>query len=185
VAHHERADDAAAAAAADMDAAAADDDDAVGSCGAISRRGGSAVDTQGQALVRTTRPIYNSTAQAYYLNPIRFTVERERLTMPPKAGSHHLASLLSLFFAQPDPFHSSPPLHFLTRFKAAPVKAATAKAKAAAANVKKGVVRAKAKIRTSVHFHRPSTLKAPRAPKYQRRAVPTKDARLNHHSVIK
>jgi hypothetical protein len=67
----------------------------------------------------------------------------------------------------------------------APVKAATAKAKAAAANVKKGVVRAKAKIRTSVHFHRPSTLKAPRAPKYQRRAVPTKDARLDHHSVIK
>jgi len=68
---------------------------------------------------------------------------------------------------------------------AAPVKAATAKAKAAAANVKKGVVRAKAKIRTSVHFHRPSTLKVPRAPKYQRRAVPTKDARLDHHSVIK
>lgn len=67
----------------------------------------------------------------------------------------------------------------------APVKAATAKAKAAAANVKKGVVRAKAKIRTSVHFHRPSTLKAPRNPKYQRRAVPTKDARLNSHSVIK
>ena len=74
---------------------------------------------------------------------------------------------------------------FLTYIKAAPVKAATAKAKAAAANVKKGVVRAKAKIRTSVHFHRPSTLKAPRAPKYQRRAVPTKDARLNHHTVIK
>jgi hypothetical protein len=67
----------------------------------------------------------------------------------------------------------------------APVKAATAKAKAAAANVKKGAIRSKAKIRTSVHFHRPSTLKPARAPKYQRRAVPTKDARLDNHSVIK
>ena len=92
---------------------------------------------------------------------------------------------MSLLFSRPVPFRSFLHRRFLTRFKAAPVKAATAKAKAAAANVKKGVVRAKAKIRTSVHFHRPSTLKAPRAPKYQRRAVPTKDARLNHHSVIK
>ena len=70
-------------------------------------------------------------------------------------------------------------------FFAVPVKAATAKAKAAAANVKKGVVRSKAKIRTSVHFHRPSTLKPARAPKYQRRAVPTKDARLDNYAVIK
>jgi large subunit ribosomal protein L23Ae len=95
-----------------------------------------------------------------------------------------LTPLLSIRFAfrffassiEPESF-SSP--------NAAPVKAATAKAKAAAANVKKGVVRAKAKIRTSVHFHRPSTLKPARQPKYQRRAVPTKDARLDHHSVIK
>ena len=80
---------------------------------------------------------------------------------------------------------SSPSSRFTYPSNSAPVKAATAKAKAAAANVKKGAIRSKAKIRTSVHFHRPSTLKPARAPKYQRRAVPTKDARLDNHSVIK
>jgi hypothetical protein len=105
--------------------------------------------------------------------------------MPPKSGSRPILAS-TLFYFLPFLLFMCLFLYFIPhRPNPAPVKAAAAKAKAAAANVKKGVVRAKAKIRTSVHFHRPSTLKAPRNPKYQRRAVPTKEARLNSHSVIK
>jgi large subunit ribosomal protein L23Ae len=42
----------------------------------------------------------------------------------------------------------------------------------------------KKKIRTSVHFYRPSTLKQPRNPKYPRKAVP-KRTKLDAFTIIK
>ena len=54
---------------------------------------------------------------------------------------------------------------------------APAKAKERALKAKKAVLRGvhdkrQKKVRTSVHFRRPKTLKAPRQPKYPRRSVP-------------
>ena len=42
----------------------------------------------------------------------------------------------------------------------------------------------KKKIRTSVHFYRPSTLKQPRNPKYPRKAVPKRN-KLDAYAIIK
>jgi large subunit ribosomal protein L23Ae len=42
----------------------------------------------------------------------------------------------------------------------------------------------KKKIRTSVHFYRPSTLKQPRNPKYPRKAVPKRN-KLDAFTIIK
>ncbi|XP_023029394.1 uncharacterized protein [Leptinotarsa decemlineata] len=40
------------------------------------------------------------------------------------------------------------------------------------------------KIRTSVHFHRPTTLRPPRQPKYPRKSVPTR-SRMDAYNIIK
>ncbi|XP_030746890.1 60S ribosomal protein L23a [Sitophilus oryzae] len=40
------------------------------------------------------------------------------------------------------------------------------------------------KIRTSVHFHRPKTLRPPRNPKYDRKSVPTR-SRMDAYNIIK
>jgi len=59
------------------------------------------------------------------------------------------------------------------------------KAKKVAVSVKKGVVvKAKTKIRTSVHFHRPKTLKLQRNPKYERSAFPRRN-KLDKYTIIK
>ena len=42
----------------------------------------------------------------------------------------------------------------------------------------------KKKIRTSVQFHRPKTLKKPRRPKYPRKSAP-KRSRLDHYTIVK
>ena len=42
----------------------------------------------------------------------------------------------------------------------------------------------KKKIRTSVHFHRPKTLKKPRRPRYPRRSFPRR-CKLDHYAIIK
>jgi large subunit ribosomal protein L23Ae len=42
----------------------------------------------------------------------------------------------------------------------------------------------KKKIRTSVHFYRPSTLKQPRNPKYPRKAVPKRN-KMDFFAIIK
>eukprot|EP00180_Rhodochaete_pulchella_P001308 Plantae.Rhodophyta-Rhodochaete_pulchella.ctg21167.p1 GENE.Plantae.Rhodophyta-Rhodochaete_pulchella.ctg21167~~Plantae.Rhodophyta-Rhodochaete_pulchella.ctg21167.p1 ORF type:complete len:146 (-),score=38.72 Plantae.Rhodophyta-Rhodochaete_pulchella.ctg21167:53-490(-) len=62
--------------------------------------------------------------------------------------------------------------------------AGQAKATKTAGAVKGGVKKVTKKIRTSVHFHRPKTLKLARAPKYPRKSVPSKAA-LDHFKVIK
>jgi len=71
----------------------------------------------------------------------------------------------------------------------APPKAATTGSKAQAAKaakaLKKGVVKKKTrKIRTSVTFHRPKTLKRVRDPKYPRLSAPRPD-KLDHYQVLK
>merc|ERR1719348_1412604 len=75
--------------------------------------------------------------------------------------------------------------------KKAPVKAdsGVVKAKEKALKAKKSVVRGKhdkksRKIRTSVHFRRPKTLKLPRNPKYPRKSV-NKVNKLDQYRLIK
>lgn len=63
------------------------------------------------------------------------------------------------------------------------------KAVAKAVDAKKKVVKGqhtthKKKVRTSVHFYRPSTLKLPRTPKYPRKAVPKRN-KLDAFAIIK
>eukprot|EP00903_Cladosiphon_okamuranus_P019631 g18051.t1 len=58
------------------------------------------------------------------------------------------------------------------------------KAKLAAKNVLKGSGKRRAKVRTSVSFHRPKTLILPRSPKYQTKAV-QREPRMNKHRIIK
>lgn len=61
----------------------------------------------------------------------------------------------------------------------------TAKAHKAKKTVLRGADRTKKKkIRTSVYFRRPETLKLPRNPKYPRRSAPRK-TKLDHFAVIK
>lgn len=61
----------------------------------------------------------------------------------------------------------------------------TAKAHKAKKTILRGVERTKKrKIRTSVYFHPPRTLKLPRNPKYPRRSAPRK-TKLDHFAVIK
>ncbi|XP_059165930.1 large ribosomal subunit protein uL23-like [Physella acuta] len=69
------------------------------------------------------------------------------------------------------------------------VDAGVVKAKEKALKAKKTVVRGKhdkrnRKIRTSVHFRRPKTLKLPRAPKYPRKSV-NKSNKLDQYALIK
>ena len=52
------------------------------------------------------------------------------------------------------------------------VQTKASKAKLAAKNVLKGSGKRKAKVRTSVYFHRPKTLSLARSPKYPTKAVP-------------
>ena len=65
-----------------------------------------------------------------------------------------------------------------------------AKAKVAKAlNAKKEVVKGhhkiqKKKVRTSVHFYRPKTLKLPRKPKYPRKSVPRRH-KLDAYTIVK
>ncbi|GAQ87545.1 60S ribosomal protein L23A [Klebsormidium nitens] len=71
----------------------------------------------------------------------------------------------------------------------APPKAGATGSKAQAAKaakaLKKGVVKKKTrKIRTSVTFHRPKTLKRSRDPKYPRLSAPRPD-KLDHYQVLK
>lgn len=70
-------------------------------------------------------------------------------------------------------------------------KAVDAKKKVAkAVDAKKKVVKGqkgivhKKKVRTSVHFYRPSTLKLPRSPKYPRKSVPKRN-KLDSFDIIK
>eukprot|EP00178_Gracilaria_changii_P007956 TRINITY_DN24673_c0_g1_i1.p2 TRINITY_DN24673_c0_g1~~TRINITY_DN24673_c0_g1_i1.p2 ORF type:complete len:165 (+),score=27.54 TRINITY_DN24673_c0_g1_i1:38-496(+) len=58
------------------------------------------------------------------------------------------------------------------------------KAKGAARATKKGTTKAKAKVRYSVHFHRPKTLRLHRNPKYQRRSTPHR-VRMDKYNLIK
>merc|ERR1711860_325082 len=52
-------------------------------------------------------------------------------------------------------------------------------------NVMKGVHDKRSrKVRTSVHFYRPKTMKLPRAPKYPRKSVPRTD-RLDKYRIVK
>ena len=65
----------------------------------------------------------------------------------------------------------------------------TAKAKADALKAKKAVLKGrhtviKKKVRTSVHFHRPKTLKRARKPKYPRKSAP-RQPKLDHYAIIK
>jgi len=69
--------------------------------------------------------------------------------------------------------------------KAAAKGGAAQKAKLAAKSVKKGGFQKKqARVRTSVHFHRPKTLRLRRNPKYARQGVPSRP-RLDKFSIIK
>ncbi|KAI1730419.1 ribosomal protein l23 domain-containing protein [Ditylenchus destructor] len=56
-------------------------------------------------------------------------------------------------------------------------------AKKKVAKGQKGIVHKK-KVRTSVHFYRPSTLKLPRSPKYPRKSVPKRN-KLDSFDIIK
>ena len=67
--------------------------------------------------------------------------------------------------------------------------ASATKAKADALKAKKAVLKGKhttikKKIRTSVRFNRPRTLKKPRRPKYPRKSAP-KRCKLDHYAIIK
>ena len=66
---------------------------------------------------------------------------------------------------------------------------ATSKAKADALKAKKSVLKGrhttlKRKVRTSVRFHRPKTLKKARQPKYPRRSAPRR-CKLDHYAIVK
>ncbi|EYC45318.1 hypothetical protein Y032_0432g1356 [Ancylostoma ceylanicum] len=76
-----------------------------------------------------------------------------------------------------------------TRNTMAPPKAGVKPATKKALNAKKKVVKGnklvhKKKIRTSVHFRRPKTLKTPRAPKYPRKSAPAR-GKLDTFAIIK
>ncbi|XP_050298521.1 60S ribosomal protein L23a [Anthonomus grandis grandis] len=65
----------------------------------------------------------------------------------------------------------------------------SAPAVAKALNIKKKVIKGpngtrSRKIRTSVHFHRPRTLRPPRNPKYPKKSVPTR-SRMDAYNIIK
>ena len=67
--------------------------------------------------------------------------------------------------------------------------ASTGKAKADALKAKKAVLKGKhttikKKIRTSVRFHRPKTLRKTRDPKYPRKSAPRR-SRLDHYAIVK
>ena len=69
--------------------------------------------------------------------------------------------------------------------KPAAAKAAkTAKALDAKKKVAKGKTISKKKVRTSVHFRRPKTLKLQKAPKYPRKAAPSR-TKLDSFAIIK
>lgn len=72
--------------------------------------------------------------------------------------------------------------------KKAPVQkpsAKSSKAAAAAKAVKKGVNQSRSvKVRTSVHFYRPKTLRLQRNPKYKRRALDGRN-KLDKYAIIK
>ena len=68
-------------------------------------------------------------------------------------------------------------------------KKAASKGTTKAVEAKKKVVRGertthKKKVRTSVHFYRPSTLKLPRNPKYPRKSAPKRD-KMDAFAIIK
>lgn len=70
-----------------------------------------------------------------------------------------------------------------------PPKTSTSKAKADALKAKKSVLKGrhttlKRKVRTSVRFYRPKTLKKPRQPKYPRRSAPRR-CKLDHYGIVK
>ena len=63
------------------------------------------------------------------------------------------------------------------------------KAKTSALKAKKAVLKGqhakkKKKIRTSVHFHRPKTLRLPRKPKYPRKSAPSMN-KLDQFAIVK
>ncbi|CAI8058552.1 60S ribosomal protein L23a, partial [Geodia barretti] len=63
------------------------------------------------------------------------------------------------------------------------------KAKADALKAKKAVLKGvhtklRTKVRTTVHFHRPKTLKRMRRPKYPRKSIPSRP-KLDQYSIIK
>lgn len=62
--------------------------------------------------------------------------------------------------------------------------AAVSKAKNAAKTVKKGVHGRVVKIRTSMKFSNPPTLKLPRKPRYSRKSVPSRN-RMDKYRILK
>jgi large subunit ribosomal protein L23Ae len=126
-----------------------------------------------------------------------------------RTALHHLCHLLSfcLSFIFSSLDHSSNLIFSLDFFlisgsktpakkaAAAPKKAPASKSKTAAKNnalkaakqVKKGAgaaVKESRKVRTTVHFYRPKTLKLARNPKYQRKALPGRN-KLDKFAVLK
>lgn len=74
-------------------------------------------------------------------------------------------------------------------FKSVSVFLATTKAKADALKAKKAVQKGrhttlKSKVRTSVRFYRPKTLKKARQPKYPRRSAPRR-CKMDHYAIVK
>lgn len=79
------------------------------------------------------------------------------------------------------------PLTEAEKAKALAAKIAQQKAAKAGKLQKKGpaaVVKEKTKIRTSVHFHLPKTLRLQRNPKYERKSIPHRP-RLDKYSILK
>eukprot|EP00178_Gracilaria_changii_P002044 TRINITY_DN13011_c0_g1_i1.p1 TRINITY_DN13011_c0_g1~~TRINITY_DN13011_c0_g1_i1.p1 ORF type:complete len:171 (+),score=33.61 TRINITY_DN13011_c0_g1_i1:54-515(+) len=66
-------------------------------------------------------------------------------------------------------------------------KSNTAKAQKTAKSLRKGVSKKQVKVRTSVHFHRPKTLRLQRNPKYQRTTRTNKDGLrgLDKYRIVK
>ena len=67
--------------------------------------------------------------------------------------------------------------------------AAVSKAKSDALRAKKAVLKGrhvtmKKKVRTSVRFHRPKTLRKTRTPKYPRKSAPRRN-KLDHYAIVK
>jgi len=72
-----------------------------------------------------------------------------------------------------------------TKTKTQAKKDAVAKAQKAAKAVKGGVSKKRVvKVRTSVHFHRPKTLRLQRNPKYERKAMPSRN-KMDKYAIIK
>merc|ERR1719175_383784 len=64
-------------------------------------------------------------------------------------------------------------------------KGGSSKAKAAARAARKGIAQKKQhKVRTSVKFRRPKTLRLPRDPKYKRRSVPSRH-RFDKYAIVR